>query len=57
MVHFFYLEYSQFKKIVLALIASKLSDVDFENQGIVFNNIDNNKDGLLTVEEIEKGSI
>jgi hypothetical protein len=56
-VHFFYLEYSQFKKIVLALIASKLSDVDFENQGIVFNNIDNNKDGLLTVEEIEKGSI
>ena len=46
---------SNFKKMILTLIASKLSENEVMQIGSIFSNVDSNKDGKLSLGEIMHG--
>lgn len=51
------LESSEFKKMILTMLASMLSDYEISSLGIMYNNIDTNKDGKLSISELVEGNI
>jgi calcium-dependent protein kinase len=46
---------NKLKKAVLVFIASRLNDNDIKNLKEIFNTLDKNKDGTLTLEEVKEG--
>lgn len=50
-----YLASSDFKKLILTILASKLSEHEISNIGQVYNNVDKNKDGQLSIGELISG--
>ena len=49
---FLILASSEFKKMILTMLSSKLSDSEISNLGRMYNNIDKNKDGQLALSEL-----
>ena len=46
---------SKFKKAVLTFIASRLKDDEIKELKDIFNSLDLNKDGTLTLDEVKEG--
>jgi calcium-dependent protein kinase len=46
---------SKLRKTILSFLASKASDEDMKNEIELFNNIDTNKDGYITLKELKAG--
>lgn len=47
---------NKLKKAVLTFIASRLKEDEIKSLTAIFNTLDENKDGTLTIEEIKKGN-
>src|SRR4051794_23634886 len=46
---------TKLKKAVLVFIASRLNETDIKNLKEIFDTLDKNKDGTLTLEEVKEG--